>query len=55
MFREEVMIAYPELEESLNQLAGMITEEKMQEMNYQEDENDEISREYFIQEGLLNE
>lgn len=59
LFREDVIIAYPELEEILNQLGGMITEEEMQEMNYQVDENDananDVAREYLIEEGLLEE
>jgi len=59
LFREEVINTYPEIEEILNQLEGMITEEEMQEMNYQVDENDEnasdVARDYLIQEGLLNE
>ncbi|WP_416150613.1 ABC transporter permease/substrate-binding protein [Salipaludibacillus sp. HK11] len=57
LFREEVLIAHPEIEEILNQLEGMITEEEMQEMNYQVDENDadasDIAREYLIEKALF--
>ncbi|MCE7792338.1 ABC transporter permease/substrate-binding protein [Salipaludibacillus sp. CUR1] len=59
LFREEVIADYPELEEILNQLAGKITEEEMQDMNYQVDEEDanasDVAREYLTDEGLLTE
>ncbi|PYZ95367.1 glycine/betaine ABC transporter permease [Salipaludibacillus keqinensis] len=58
LFREDVINTYPEIEEILNQLEGMITEEEMQDMNYRVDEEDEnasdVARDYLENEGLLN-
>ncbi|ADH99422.1 ABC transporter permease/substrate-binding protein [Salisediminibacterium selenitireducens] len=57
LFREEVLLAYPEIEDVLNQLGGMITEEEMLQMNYQVDEEDrnavDVAREYLEESGLL--
>ncbi|AOM83027.1 ABC transporter permease/substrate-binding protein [Salisediminibacterium beveridgei] len=57
LFREDVLIAYPEIEDILNQLGGLVTEEEMLEMNYQVDEDDrnaeDVAREFLESEGLL--
>lgn len=57
LFREDVLIAYPEIEDILNQLGGMVTEEEMLEMNYKVDEEDrnaeDVAREYLESAGLL--
>lgn len=40
LMRQETLETYPELEEILNQLSGMITDEQMRNMNYQVDFQD---------------
>ncbi|MFD1018321.1 ABC transporter permease/substrate-binding protein [Thalassobacillus hwangdonensis] len=57
LLRKETLDKYPELQEILNQLAGKITDEQMQEMNYEVDYNDadpeDVAREFLQEEGLL--
>lgn len=58
LFRQETLENYPELRSILNQLAGKITNQEMQTMNY--DVNVEgqsprsVAKEYLTEEGLLN-
>lgn len=58
LFRDDVLMEYPEIEQILNQLGGRISEEEMMEMNYEVDVNDanedEIARNYLVEEGLLD-
>ncbi|UTR08301.1 ABC transporter permease/substrate-binding protein [Alkalihalobacillus sp. LMS6] len=53
------MNQYPELEDILNQLAGIGTEDEISELNYRVDINDEdpadVAREFLQEKGLLNE
>ncbi|WP_368504379.1 ABC transporter permease/substrate-binding protein [Alkalihalophilus sp. As8PL] len=57
LLREETLDEHPELEEILNQLAGIITEEEIQQMNYRVDYDDEnpedIAREFLEEKGLI--
>lgn len=57
LMKQETLEEYPELEEPLNRLAGMITDEEMQEMNYQVEYEDEdpyaVAEEYLESAGLL--
>ncbi|SDN32621.1 ABC transporter permease/substrate-binding protein [Alkalicoccus daliensis] len=59
LFREDVLMEFPEIENILNQLGGRISEEEMMEMNYQVDVEDadeeEVARNYLIEAGLLEE
>ncbi|RWZ60377.1 ABC transporter permease/substrate-binding protein [Halobacillus fulvus] len=56
---QETLDQYPELEEILNQLGGMITGDQMREMNYQVDYEDrdpaDVAREFLVSEGLIEE
>ncbi|GEL07904.1 ABC transporter permease/substrate-binding protein [Salisediminibacterium halotolerans] len=58
LLRQEVLQDYPQIEDSLNRLGGMITEEEMMEMNYRVDEEDEdaaeVAEEFLIAEGLID-
>ncbi|PRO64422.1 ABC transporter permease/substrate-binding protein [Alkalicoccus urumqiensis] len=57
LFREDVLINYPEIEDVLNVLGGRITEDEMMQMNYEVDVNDadasDVARNYLVEEGLL--
>ncbi|WP_147802233.1 ABC transporter permease/substrate-binding protein [Alkalicoccus halolimnae] len=57
LFREDVLLDYPEIEPILNQLGDRISEDEMMEMNYEVDENDanaeDVARNYLVEEGLL--
>ncbi|QKS71297.1 ABC transporter permease/substrate-binding protein [Paenalkalicoccus suaedae] len=57
LFREDVLVEYPEIEDILNQLGGRITEDEMIDMNYLVDEEDEdaatVARNYLESQGLL--
>ncbi|WP_100372818.1 ABC transporter permease/substrate-binding protein [Bacillus sp. FJAT-45037] len=57
LLREETMEELPELEEILNQLAGIVTEEEIQEMNYRVDYDDDnpidVAREFLLNKGLI--
>ncbi|KGX92037.1 ABC transporter permease [Pontibacillus halophilus JSM 076056 = DSM 19796] len=58
LLRQETLEEYPELEEILNQLAGEITAEEMQQMNYQVDYEDanpyEVAEEYLKEIDLID-
>ncbi|MCC5912076.1 MAG: glycine/betaine ABC transporter substrate-binding protein [Clostridiaceae bacterium] len=53
----ETLERYPELEEILSRLAGQISDEEMQEMNFQIDEigqtEEQVAREFLESKGLL--
>src|SRR5699024_1957221 len=57
--RQEVLEEMPELEDTVNQLAGKISEEEMLEMNAKVDEDEEkpedVAREFLIDKGLIEE
>lgn len=57
LMREETLEQYPELEEILNQLAGIVTNDEMRQMNYQVDYEDAspatVAKEYLIEQDLL--
>ncbi|MFD1413537.1 ABC transporter permease/substrate-binding protein [Oceanobacillus jeddahense] len=57
LMREDTLEQYPELEEILNQLSGQITDEEMQEMNYQVDYEDaaaeDVARDYLEENGFI--
>lgn len=56
--RNEVLEEYPELNEVLDLLAGRITDERMQELDYEIDVNnktpEEVAKTFIEEEGLLN-
>lgn len=58
LLRSDTLEKYPELEDILNQLGGMITDEEMREMNYQVDYHDaepaDVAREFLEDNGLIN-
>lgn len=57
LIREETLSNYPEIGEILNSLAGMISNKKMQELNYKVDEQEmdpaDVARAFLISKGLL--
>ncbi len=57
LMRQETLDEHPELKEILNQLGGKISGDEMRAMNYQADYEDEdpedIAREYLVEEGLI--
>ncbi len=57
VIREEILEHYPDLKETLNRLAGQITEEEMQQMNARVDIDDEdyqvVAREFLVSKGLI--
>lgn len=57
LLRQETLTEYPELAGILNQLAGLITDDEMREMNYQvdvgEETPEEVARQYLMEAGLL--
>ncbi|WP_080874545.1 ABC transporter permease/substrate-binding protein [Oceanobacillus timonensis] len=57
LMREDTLEQYPELEDILNQLSGQITDEEMQEMNYQVDYEDasaeDVARDYLTEKGFV--
>ena len=57
LLRQETIEKYPEIETSLNKLAGKITDDEMREMNYQVNVEgkspEEVARDYLMKEGLL--
>lgn len=59
VIRQETLDQYPELEEVLNQLAGLITEEEMQQLNADVDDlglrEQDVARKYLISKGLIQE
>lgn len=56
--RQEVLEQYPNLEETLNGLAGQISEAEMQQMNARVDidgdDYEVVAREFLIEKGLIN-
>ncbi len=58
LFKQEFIDTYPEVEEALNQLAGLITDEEMQEMNYRvqfEDEDPyDVAYDFLSGAGLVD-
>ncbi|PLT35583.1 osmoprotectant update ABC transporter permease/substrate-binding subunit OpuFB [Bacillus sp. V5-8f] len=57
LLRKETLDTYPELEDTLNKLAGKITDDQMREMNYEVNVNGKsptaVAKEYLVSEGLL--
>lgn len=55
--RQDVLDAFPKLEETVNELAGKITEEDMSEMNAKVDmdkeEPQDVARDFLIKKGLI--
>ncbi|RFU66536.1 osmoprotectant update ABC transporter permease/substrate-binding subunit OpuFB [Bacillus sp. V59.32b] len=58
LLRKETLDKYPEIGETLNKLAGKITDDQMREMNYQVNAGGkkagDVAREFLKTEGLLN-
>ncbi|TSB47026.1 ABC transporter permease/substrate-binding protein [Alkalicoccobacillus porphyridii] len=59
LIRAQTLDQYPELEDVLNLLAGEITEEEIQELNYRvdiEDENpSDVAMDYLVENGFIEE
>jgi len=59
LMKTELIEEYPEIEEALSVLDGLITSDQMRAMNYEVDVEDrpaeEVAREFLTEEGLLNE
>ncbi|ARJ51255.1 ABC transporter permease/substrate-binding protein [Staphylococcus lutrae] len=57
LFKKSFIDAHPEVKKALNQLAGKISDEEMQEMNYRVAEKDEdpyqVAKDYLKKEGLI--
>lgn len=57
LLKEETLEGYPELEDILGKLSGLISEEEMIDMNYEVDVNGEmasdIAREFLVEKGLI--
>lgn len=57
VIRQEVLEDYPELESLINKLSGLLTEEKMRELNYKVDEGimdpDAVAREFLKENNLI--
>lgn len=57
LMRADTLEEYPEIEDILNQLSGQITDEEMQEMNYQVDYEDaaaeDVARDYLMENGFI--
>ena len=58
IFNQAILQKYPELREVINQLAGLISNEEMQKMNYQVDNQsrpvEEVVRKWLKSKNLLN-
>lgn len=58
LLRKETLKKHPELEKTLNKLAGKVTDDQMRKMNYEVNVNDqkpeEVARDFLEAEGLLN-
>lgn len=58
LLRKETLKKHPELEKTLNKLAGKVTDDQMRKMNYEVNVNDqkpeEVARVFLEAEGLLN-
>lgn len=59
MFKMEFLEEHPEIIDPLNKLSGQITDEEMQEMNYEVTENDadpyQVAETYLLEAGLIEE
>ncbi|NIU58930.1 MAG: hypothetical protein GWN67_21870 [Phycisphaerae bacterium] len=59
LIRKETLEKYPQLESILNQLAGKISDETMQNLNFQVDDRgrkaENVAREFLISNGLIRE
>ncbi len=57
LVRRDTLEQFPEIEETLNQLAGRISTERMQALNFEVDERgrraSDVAREFLVDEGLL--
>ncbi len=57
--RQDVLDANPEVADTLNQLAPLLTNETMQQLNYEVSGNgrepEDVAREFLVQEGLISE
>lgn len=57
--REEAMEKYPKLEETLELMDGILTDQKMAELNYQVEEEGkdeaDVARDYLVSMGLIEE
>ena len=57
LIRKETLEKYPQLKHNLNQLAGKISDETMQSLNFQVDEKgrkaENVAREFLISNGLI--
>ena len=55
---QELLEEHPELEEILNQLAGKIDDETMQQMNYRVDEEGaepiDVARDFLVEQGIID-
>lgn len=56
--RNETLESYPELKGILEKLNGLISEEEMQQMNYEVEvngkEDKEVARQFLEEKGLIN-
>ena len=59
LVRKETLVEYPEVEEVLKQLAGMIGEEAMQKMNAKVDNEgmmvEQVAQDFLVESGLIEE
>jgi glycine betaine/choline ABC-type transport system substrate-binding protein len=57
--RQETLTAYPQIEESLNALAPLLTTATMQELNNEVSANErdpeDVAREFLVEQGLISE
>ncbi|MFD1927635.1 glycine betaine ABC transporter substrate-binding protein [Sporosarcina siberiensis] len=57
--RQETLVKFPDLEKTLNKLAGQITEEDMLKMNARvdldKDKPEDVARDFLIEKGLIKE
>ncbi|WP_303967569.1 ABC transporter permease/substrate-binding protein [Sporosarcina ureae] len=57
LLRKDTLKKYPELEDALNSLAGIVTDDEMREMNYQVNSKgakaDEVAEAFLKEQGLL--
>jgi len=58
LMRQDTLDKYPELEDTLNQLGGKITDDEMRQMNYEVEYEDrdpvDVARDYLENEGLID-
>ncbi len=58
LIRAETLNRHPELEKTLNRLAGKISDETMQELNYEVDEKGrkayDVAQEFLVSQGLIS-